>query len=202
MLEGIDISHWNRIADVIPEMNKADFVIMKASEGRSMKDTKLDLFYNTLHGSADGKPATNKLYGFYHFAHPEINKGIEGARAEADNFIGLVGHHAGHALYCLAWEGKSLKDEYTDWAVEWLRYVEEKTGVKPLIYCQASWTPHLEKMVAGDYGLWVAHYTDKDKPEIGAYPFYALWQYSADGIDRNRFNGNEEQWRAYCKRDK
>ncbi len=195
MLFGCDVSKWqaNRV-----DFSKYDFVIMKASEGKTLKDKYLDAHYDRLHGSKDGKPDEKKLYGFYHYAHPENNTPEE----EAEFFLSLVGHHAGHCLFVLDWEGKALKQPIS-WARKWLDIVYKKTGVKPLIYVQGSYTKNLQIIKEGDYGLWVAHYNPKGgKPTIGVYDYWALWQYTSVPLDRDYFNGTAEQFKKYCSKSK
>lgn len=194
-LKGIDISHWNN-EKVITE-SKPDFVIMKASEGKTYKDPMLDNFYNIFHGSADGKPDIG-LYGFYHYAHPENNSPME----EAAHFIDLVGHHAGHCIYALDWEGKALYEDL-DWAGRWLWAVYAQTGVKPLIYCSSSTTknPKMKKICKDDFGLWVAHY-GVEKPKYYSHQQCAMWQYTSSPVDTNIFYGDRLQFKKYCASDK
>ena len=86
---GVDISSYQRSVDY----HKYGFYIIKASEGRTLKDPMLDRHYNAV--KAAGKP-----YGFYHYARPENNSW----KAEADHFLSLVGHHAHKAIFALDWE--------------------------------------------------------------------------------------------------
>lgn len=203
MINGIDISNHQNWQDAFL---KQDFVIMKASEGVTYKDTKLDSHYNKLHGSTDGKPDKNKLYGFYHFARPENGNSYQ---KEADHFLSLVGHHAGYAMFVLDVEGSALNTKYTSWCKNWLDYVYKKTGVKPLLYIQASaeWTDQYKSIRTADYGLWVAHYTNNAQPTVKHWKPWAMWQYSDSqkiggvAIDKNVFNGTKDQFRAYCKKN-
>mgnify|MGYP002096341206 FL=1 len=105
MLSGIDISNHQAPMDY----GDVDFVIMKASEGKSYKDARLDQHYNNV---------GNKLYGFYHYARPDTGNTPE---EEADWFLSLVEHHAGKCIFALDWEGKSLNNYRSDWALSWLR---------------------------------------------------------------------------------
>lgn len=196
MLLGIDISNHNAVNQ--PAYKAYDFVIMKASEGRTYKDPLLDQHYDYIHGSSDGKPDKNLLYGFYHYARPENNAN---PKDEADNFLNLVSHHAGNCLYALDWEGIALTKSII-WARQWLDYVYKQTGVKPLFYCQSSYTKNIQAILNGDYGLWVAHY-GVQKPTVHTYPFYAMWQFSSsNGLDKNYFNGTIEMFKKYCARSK
>lgn len=197
MLQGIDIARYQKGLSSEYILSQ-DFVIMKATEGVRYKDPMLDEFYDLIHGSDDGKPDANKLYGFYHFARPAINDPIP----EARNFVKRVGHHAGEAMFCLDWEGIALKEDLT-WAYEWLEYVRVETGVRPLIYCPGWYTYQLNLVQRNNYGLWVAHWGVKE-PQIGIYPFWAMWQYNVDGklnVDKDYFNGDAEQFKKYCRRE-
>lgn len=195
MLKGIDISNYQQKIS----FTNYDFVIMKASEGVGYKDIMLDTHYNSLHGSSDGKPDHNKLYGFYHYARPETGNT---ARAEADYFLSLVGHHAKNCIFALDWEGNSTMCSPT-WAHQWLKRVYEKTGVKPLIYMSSSecCTGKYQAISADDYGLWVAHW-GVSQPTYRDFPVYALWQYTSTPLDTNMFNGDVNTWDKYVGRTK
>lgn len=196
MLHGIDISVWQRNLNKDYIRNQ-DFVIIKASEGVTLKDAMLDAHYNTFHGSADGKPDPEKCYGFYHYARPER---ANGPIREAEKFLSLVEHHAGEAMFCLDWEGAALKYPIT-WAHEWMDHVFINTGVRPLIYTSASQLKNLKELIDDNYGLWVAHWGVK-KPSTGPWPTWALWQYQVDraiNVDQDYFNGSKEQFKKYCR---
>lgn len=210
MIRGIDISNNN--LDILSSMNFAPlkdetmFCIMKASEGRTYKDRFLDLYYNIIHGSADGAPDPDRLYGFYHFARPEnMNTPME----EAYNFIRLIRHHAGYAVLALDVEAGalSLSQNHLDkWVYEWCRIVYETLGVKPMIYCSASQTKRFQKAASFDCGLWVAKWS-KIRPtakEIRPWEIHAIWQDGTSGgrLDTDVFNGNIESWRKYCRGDR
>lgn len=161
--------------------------MIKASEGRTIKDKYLDAHYNRV-------ATAGKLYGFYHYAHPENNS----MTTEAERFLSYVGHHAGRAMFALDWEGKALRYG-ADKALEWLEYVYKKTGVRPLFYTSASQTGRYRKIYQKNYGLWVAHYGAK-RPAVHGWPFWTMWQFTDSPIDRDKFNGNRRTWEAYCKK--
>lgn len=191
MLQGIDISmHSGNSVSL-----DYNFVIMKASEGVGYKDPLLDSHYDRLSGRKDGQPC-DKLYGFYHYARPDLSG--NSAEAEADWFVSLVGHHKGHCIYCLDWEGKSLNYDVA-YAKAWLDRVYAKTGVKPLIYLQGSEAVKSKYKIISDadYGLWVAHWGVND-PSFANWKIWALWQYQGSPLDKNYFNGTSEQFKKYC----
>lgn len=181
MLSGIDISNYQKNVNY----SKYDFVIIKASEGRTMKDKSLDRHYNAIKNK-------NILYGFYHYAHPELNA----MKDEAKHFLSLVGHHAGKAIFALDWEGKALRHSAAV-ALQWLDYVYEHTGVRPLFYTSASNCAKYAEIYKRDYGLWVAHYGVK-KPKFSGWPYYAIWQFTDKPLDRDYFNGDKRAWLRYA----
>lgn len=181
MLYGYDVSMWQNYTPV-----DKDFVIIKASEGNGYKDPRLDQHYNAV-------KKAKKLYGFYHYARPDLGNTPE---AEADWFISLVGHHAGKCIYALDWEGDSLRYPET-WALRWCQRVQEITGVKPLIYCSASDVYKMRILYMYDFGLWVAHW-GVYRPVFRGYPTWAIWQYHGSPLDSNVFNGDRRAWKAYC----
>ena len=189
---GCDMSHWDsgRYRNIIPDM---DFVIIKATEGKTSKDRYLDILYNfyTSVQDARGVAPEDRCFGFYHYAHPELNHPEE----EAENFLRTIGHHAGKALLCLDWEGKAWKCS-PRWARAWCDYVYRKTGVKPLLYTSSSFLGNLGCVAEGDYGLWVAKYS-KTKPKTAPWKFAAMWQYSSDPYDHDIFYGDSVTWHKY-----
>lgn len=196
MLKGIDVSHHNKY-EIFPrngkrpsiDFSKHDFVIIKATEGRTYVDPMLERYIALL--------GEDQLYGFYHFARPENNS----PRDEAMNFCGAIRNWDENAMLVLDWEGKAVNCPIT-WAVEWCKYVEEKCGKKPLIYCSSWYTKKCLPLLEEDIGLWVAHYTKSNKPTVYTYPTWAMWQYTSEPYDKDVFNGNKTQFRKYCTRKK
>jgi GH25 family lysozyme M1 (1,4-beta-N-acetylmuramidase) len=188
MLKGIDISHHNKYQYNMGQIdfNKHDFIIMKATEGKTFVDPMMGEYMKKI-------IAYEKPYGFYHFARPEKNTAIE----EAKHFCSTIDTDGVGAMLVLDWEATALRYPI-EWALEWLRYVEKEFNKKPLIYCSSWYTKKLAPVLANGNGLWVAHYTKAKKPIVHTYPFYALWQYTSDPYDKDVFNGNIEEWHKYC----
>lgn len=184
-LKGIDVSHHNKYK--IPDFSKQDFVIMKATEGKSFVDPMMNTYIEML------KP--DQLYGFYHFARPERNR----AKDEAVHFCNTIGKYGEEAILVLDWEALAVQQPI-EWALEWCKEVEKIYGKKPLIYCSSWYTKKCRLLLQNDIGLWVAHYTKKDKPTIYTYPTYALWQYTSEPYDKDVFNGTRKQWELYARR--
>lgn len=203
MIKGIDISNHNynylKGRDWY-DIKTAEFVIMKASEGLTFKDPCLDEYYDVLHGAKDGRPDPEKLYGFYHYARPErMNNPVR----EAQHFLSLVGHHAGHALFCLDVEGDalSMNQFYLNaWVETWCAYVIQTKKVRPLIYCSTSQTGRFPGAASLGCGLWAASWGKKPtKKSIAPWTLWALWQEGVNHLDLDSFNGSAEQFRKYCE---
>lgn len=188
MLKGYDVSHWNTIVPM-----DADFIIAKASEGAIFKDKT----FNQHLTSATGQ---YMLVGAYHFAktNTDVMKNV-------DNFIECISKRGelGHTMIlALDIEGEDAKrKDAWKWCKQWLDEVYKRTGIKPVVYTNAANVKNLKEIADADYGLWVAHW-GVDKPTIKPYKFWALWQYSAKGIDKDYFNGTVDQYIAYCKKNK
>ena len=203
-LKGIDISNHQRGLDI----NKidCDFVIIKATEGKSYVDKSCDGFFQQA-------LSLGKKLGVYHFANNSDNT----AKQEADWFIQNTRGYIGKAIPVLDWE-----DNVTDnvpWALEWLQRVEEAYGCKPLIYMSESvvnrhdWSP----VANANYGIWVAKYRDNlpdynydmskagNMPSIKYWSTMALWQWTSTGrlngwngnLDCNVFYGDATAWDKY-----
>lgn len=195
MLHGYDVNHWDSLKTV-DSAKKSSFCFFKATEGNSYKDPKMVSYWKRFTGLKTFSYSNKKLYGFYHFARPDLN----GWKEEAEFFLKVTGRSLlkGCSIPVLDWEGKALNSKYDEWAKNWLKYVYKKTGKQPLIYMQGSYTSSsLAKWCAKNgYDLWVAHYGVK-KPKIGAFPYYAIWQY-CENPDKNYFNGDEKAFKKYC----
>ena len=89
----------------------------------------------------------------------------------------------------------------------WLRMVEERVGVKPILYVNQNFvTKHLAQApdIKRDYRIWIARYGEY-KPDLRL----TIWQLSADGrvsgitgdVDINVFNGYRDQYEEFLEQD-
>lgn len=187
-LKGIDISHHNAKDTIEKNIHKTDFIIMKATEGRTWVDPALEMHNNKC-------DFYGLLKGFYHFARPDLGNS---AADEARNFLYQVSDK-GDSILALDVEGKALKLwDIGNWALEWCQIVENHTGRKPLIYCSQSETMKFVSCARNDYGLWAARYNFY-LGSIKPWKFAAMWQYSSNPIDKNYFFGTEHQFLKYAK---
>lgn len=191
MLQGIDLSNYQALT---PE--GLDFYIIKASEGNGYQDARLNQHYNAV-------KAMGKKYGFYHYARPDLGNSPQ---AEAEWFLSLVGQHAGKCIFALDWEGESLNYPCS-WALEWLEYVYQKTGVRPLFYCSTGFLNggKYAEIAGHNFGLWLAQYASAPTlEETSGWNTWAIWQYGdsapIDGVgyDGDLFNGDTNTWDLYC----
>ena len=203
-MNGIDISMWQR--DINLSAVKADFVIVKATEGIGYVDRKCDSFYQ------QAKRLGKKL-GFYHFARPRND-----AVREAQYFYNNTKNYFGEAIPILDWEAENKSD--VAWAKRWLDEVYRLSGVKPLIYMSESVANayNWSSVANADYGLWVAKYRDNNpdynynmanagtRPRVKWWKFYCMWQWTSTGrlngysgnLDCNVFYGDGTTWDKYA----
>lgn len=210
MQNGIDISNHQGSMDLakVLKQTKTDFVICKSTEGVKFVDKYCDKFMVTAQGAG-------KQVGFYHFARPEWNS----AKAEAEFFLRQTKGYFGKGIPVLDWESSGKSN--VKWAKEWLDYIYDKTGVKPVIYMSESVVNAYNWKAVADkgYGLWVARYRDYNidrnydmstcgkKPVVKWWSFYMMWQWTSVGrlngysgnLDCDVFYGDSKTWDAYVK---
>ncbi|GAA4272750.1 GH25 family lysozyme [Aquimarina gracilis] len=203
---GIDISHFQH--DIKWDEIKADgvnFVYMKATEGTHFKDPKFK----------ENHAATKKecLYrGAYHFY--ETGKD---PKKQALNFIEAVGELiAGDLPPVLDLEELGVKTPVTKEMYEvntliWLKTVEEKLGVRPIIYTNSSFgNQYLKHPEFAKYQLWVAEYTKAQSPKVPETwknRGWIIWQRTdrkaVEGVgkvDYDLFNGKAEDFLKMIKK--
>lgn len=205
-MNGIDISSWQR--DINLSAVKADFVIVKATEGIGYVDKSCDmLFQKAL--------SLGKKLGFYHFARPTANND---PIREADFFYENCKGYFGKAIPILDWEAENKQN--VAYAKAWLDRVYQRSGVKPVIYMSESVVNSYDwsSVANADYGLWVAKYRDNvidynynmsnagSRPRVKWWKFYCMWQWTSTGrlsgyngnLDCNVFYGDQSTWDAYA----
>lgn len=199
MLKGVDVSKWQG-AD-FSAASDVDFVICKATEGVGYVDNVCDTLYQRA-------KSQGKLLGVYHFARPDLGNSGE---AEADFFVKNIKGYIGEAVLALDYEVAPYSD---DWAYAFCKRVHDLTGVWPMIYASASVINSVNwSKTAKNCGLWIAGYPNaynvpnpptpnpSDMPYgIGAWAFWAIWQYSSSAgtLDRDIANMDKSAWRKYA----
>ncbi len=178
--EGIDVSHWQGSIDWLQVAGAGkSFAIAKATEGVGYKDDKYDL-------NKAGAMANGLEFGAYHFARPE-NDPVR----EADWFVDNAAYEHGMLIPTLDLErtGGRGPNALTDWTKAWLARVEERLGVKAMIYVSPYfWRTNLNNTRwFADNGydvLWIAHWhVESPSPpaENWGGKGWTFWQYTSDG---------------------
>lgn len=196
-LDGLDVSHWQGKPRWLDVKNAGiRFVIARAT------------FNNT---GVDAEYARNRrllrergiAFSAYHHAQPDANPGD--AIAEADHFVDVAGLNDRNLLPALDLKTDGDLDVATlqEWVRTWLVRVEERLGVKPIIYAPtALWIDSMGDttwFADNGYRYWVRH-LGAVSPTLPANDWgghgWTLWQYAiapASGIrgkvDWNHFNG-------------
>ena len=217
-LFGIDISHYTK-----PDLNYAllklqdvRFVYVKATQGTQFKDARFGTFWAALHALP---PPQTVSVGAYHF----LEAGVD-ATAQAERFVSYLDLHGGlqpgdmppcvdfewdrTATNPDRWTGVSA-DDAVQRVVDFVTYVEKRTGRQPLVYTAKSFLdgrgikgPLLARITG--YPLWVADYSVSrkavEKPALPAGGKTVLWQFASDAqltegytgaLDANIYYGSE-----------
>jgi GH25 family lysozyme M1 (1,4-beta-N-acetylmuramidase) len=201
IVRGIDVSHHNGQPDwSAVKADGIDFAFAKATEGSTFQDSE----YARNRNQAE---AAGVAFGAYHFARPGTAAGD--ATADANAFVDFAQLTDDNLLPVLDLEnsgGLGVR-KLKRWAKEWVRAVDARLGVKPMIYTTASfWKNHMGRtawFANNGYRLWVAHWTTADAPKMPAANWagngWTVWQYSNQGsvagiggdVDLDRYNGGD-----------
>lgn len=204
-MNGIDISRYQQGINLaaVP----CDFVIVKASQGSS------SYVYPTFKEQITQAESLGKLLGVYHYAS------TGGAIAEAEKFLKTVNKYIGKAILCFDWEKQDNANfNNPEYALSWLRYVEQKTGIKPFIYMSKSVARQYKNIWDPSFPFWCAQYKKKaptvyvDDPWTDVYGFgpwtdCKILQYSSDGrlpgypkdLDLDKAYISAEEWLNYAQ---
>ncbi len=191
-VQGIDISHyqgeidWDKLHGALIEGNPVRFIIMKSTEGNSMLDKNFK--HNFYQASQYGF-----IRGAYHFFVPGID-----ARSQAEHFLKQVSLEEGDLPPVLDFErtGNLTKEQIEKDALEWLRMVEKRYHVKPVLYTYYKFKlKYFSSKEFDDYPYWIAHYYVDTLRYQGAWKFWQHTDYGkVDGIksyvDLNVYNGS------------
>lgn len=173
--KGIDISNWQGSID-FSQVKKSgvQIVYIEATEGDFYTDPYLQEFY-------DGARSNGLLVGFYHFFTPAI-PAIKQAEYFTSAISGLVSNC--RLILDLEQAGGVSAQELSDMAVEFLKRVEDISGLSTGLYTYASFANNNITTGYGleNYPLWIAEYgasSPESNPIWGDK--YAGWQYSDTG---------------------
>lgn len=179
--EGVDVSHWQGTIDwaKVKAAGKT-FAIAKATEGIGFEDDRYDQ-------NKAGAMAQGIKFGAYHFARPGSNDPVK----EADWFVDVAGQQRGMLIPTLDLEltGGLSSTALTSWVRAWLQRVDQRLGVKAMIYTSPSfWRNSMsDTRWFADNGyaiVWVAHW-GVSSPSVPASSWggrsWTFWQYSSEG---------------------
>ncbi len=205
-MNGIDISKWQKGINLaaVP----CDFVIVKATQGVNYISPE---FANQITQAQ----SLGKLIGVYHYA------GGGGAIAEAEHFLSVVKDYIGKAILVLDWEGEQNPNFASPYyAMDWLNFVKDETGVLPFIYMSKSVCRQYKTLWNPSCPLWCAQYKNPqptsyqsnpwtDTKGFGAWSDCVILQYTSKGrldgynhnLDLDKAYINEAQWIAYAQGD-
>ena len=167
ILYGCDMSHHQSesiFASALKDQS-IDFIILKATEGKTFKDS-------TFKDRARRVIEAGKFLGAYHYARPENN---DYAKDEVDNFMESI-----LSLTIPSTEIWSFLDvegvavNYSNWVASFIATASAKYGHDMGIYSSVSFLNNQLKSVIQLTGcpVWVAHYNHKDdSPESGCVHF-------------------------------
>ena len=186
-VHGIDVSAYQGRIDW-PEVarHQVHFAFIKASEGNTLRDPRFARNWREAR-------AAGVLCGAYHYFQPNRD-----GRTQANNFAAAVPLRPGDLPPVLDVEAANFHDVAVmrREVARWLRLVEARYGVRPILYSNASYyTRHL----AGhfdDYPLWLAHY-EVPRPDLPRTR-WLIWQHSDESyvpgirgtVDFNVFQGS------------
>ena len=191
-IHGIDVSHyqgnirWQRVAEARIDGQPVTFVIIKATEGKSILDVNFnENFYQAREYGL--------IRGAYHYFSPVVD-----GRTQAEYYLHQVHLDEGDLPpvldieECGALTSEGLRYE----ALQWLRTVEERYHTTPIIYTGLRFRQqHLDTPEFQRYPFWIAHYYVSKLGYKGPWRF---WQHTdlghVDGIqgpvDLNIYNGS------------
>lgn len=172
---GVDVSSYQENVDFEKLREQGvEFVYIKATEGSSHIDSSFEQKW------ADASSA-GVLAGAYHFFSYS-----ESGAAQAENFINTVGELSGRLIPAvdmeLSMEEVMNPPEVSDVVrglKAFLAVVEEKYGVKPLIYAQKDYYDKYLAADFADYPRWVRNVFYPIYVDVG--DDWAVWQYNDKG---------------------
>lgn len=168
---GIDISHHQGDIDWNLYKEKSDsliqFIYCKATEGKD----HIDKNWNSHRAFLEDAKI---LHGCYHFFRPQTDP-IE----QAEHFLSQYSNEKQALPPVLDSEIDAPKEELILKMKQWLKYVEEKTGRRPIIYTSNFLYNTTFKGNFEGYKFWIANY-NQNGPDVHD-PAIVMWQFTDKG---------------------
>lgn len=191
-IHGLDVSHhqgridWDKVVQAKVDGHNLEFVIVKATEGRSLLDRE---FHRNFRQARE----QGLICGAYHFYRP-TSTGEEQAR----HFMNKVKLEDGDLPPVLDIEvkGHQSTEDLQREALDWLRLLERRYGTPPIIYTGLKFKQnYLSTKAFERYPFWIAHYYVDSLGYDGDWKF---WQHTDLGrvrgirgdVDLNIYNGS------------
>jgi lysozyme len=195
-VHGIDVSryqsniNWEKVKEF-----GVSFAFIKATEGKTIVDTKFSR--NWKRSKKNGV-----LRGAYHFYRPSVL-----SEEQADFFLSQVDLEPGDlppVLDVEVTDGRS-PEIIRKGVLNWMKIVEEKTGVKPILYTMSGFADDFLGSELKDYPLWIASLRRRKPKMPRGLKKWDFWQFSHTGrvvgihgmVDRNYFRGTEAELRTW-----
>jgi len=195
---GIDVSHHNGAISWTPESHLPRFAYLKATEGRTHKDTRF----------IENEGLCQQLgihYGFYHYARPDTDVGIDDARQEARFFAQFIGEATLRPVLDLEAGMKTDNQYNVDWALTFREELVRLTGKDPILY-SAKWYHDTYLRKASDctlselqtMDLWVASYNKGSAPDrmVPGWERWLMWQWTGEGATAGIRGDVDQNWVA------
>lgn len=195
MLNGIDISNWQKDIDISKLSPIVDFIIVKATEGLTYVSPSCDK-------QVQATIKSDRLFGFYHFGRN--NDPIK----EADFFIKNCKGYFYKGIPVLDWED----NQSVEWVNKFVNRIYEKTGVWCWVYGN-TWRFN-KGGVEKNCGRWIAQYPSTKPTVLNSNPgnhiktdgLVVCWQFSNNGkvdgyngrLDLNHAYLTKENWEKYA----
>jgi lysozyme len=198
-VHGLDISHyqcdidWEEVKRMNENGIRIQFAFIRATRGFTTVDYKFDDNWE----GAKNAGILRGAYHFYFFNQDPIQ--------QAQFFLKHVSIKKGDLPPVLDVEfdektdDKLLpKDQILRGIASWLTYVEQQTGVKPIIYTNLDYYKRYINGIFPDYKIWIANYNNPRGVKLPDGKDWSFWQISSkvrcNGIselaDFNVFNGS------------
>lgn len=207
MAKGPDISTFQGSPNFDELKNHVDFVIIRASYGNGFLAPHGPAQYKDVQFDRNRNEARRVgiAHGFYHYCYPQYNS----PESEAEYLKWVLGDLEPGEVIALDFEEAAFTGDKDDWCVRFLNRMRDLVGFKPLLYINlyTAVNNNWSKVIAGDYGLWVAVWDNNDKFPKTPWNVVAMKQYTnngsvpgiSGGVDMNLFNGDTAIFRKYGK---
>lgn len=197
-LRGIDVSYYQGNVDWVKvKAAGQSFAFARVSDGIDHPDTKFAQNWPAMKAAG----LTRGLYQFFRPAR-DVTAQVSLLSAKLDAAGGLEPGDLPPVLD-LESDGGLPAATVVARAKAWLAQVEERYGVKPIVYTAAFMSSILEDQLE-DYTLWVANYQTSCPTMPSGWTDWTFWQDSDKGkvdgitgaVDTNFFNGSSEDLSA------